>query len=689
LIAYVTVFLNIPIARQTLGFLYLSFVPGYVIIRLLDIDALDITETVLFSVGCSISFLMLVGLLLNEFGPLVGLSQPLSVISLMITFNGFIILGAIFVCLKSKNNTFSGLEIRLLPKVLLLSVLPVLSVLGVMLVNVYENNFVLLVLFLMIPSLFVIGVISRKSLPPQLYPLAVFAVAIALLLSSSLISRYVVAFGSDIHLEDYVFKTTQGNAYWNSTQLFFGDERFQRLNAMLGITILPTAYSNVLNMDSDTMLKMLFPVIFSLVPLGLYQVWQAQVGKKYAFVATFLFMAEATFYTELLGLVRQMIAELFLVLLLLVMFNSKIRKSGKTLLFALFSFAIIVSHYAVAEIFLFFITTALILLIVLKKPRKNISIAMVLLVFVLMFFWYIYTSNSSTYDSFVGYANFVFVQQSEFLNPASRGQTVLVGLGLATAPSIWNSVSRLFAYATEALVVVGFLGLLTKRIKMQIKNEYLILSLIAVVFLGAVVLMPGLANTLNMTRFYHILLFFAAPVGIMGGEVLVKLVSKRPKEIWIFALLLAILVPYFLFQSGFVYEAAGTDNWSLALSIYRMDPYRLHRHTGYVYPEDVYGAHWMSQNANLGDAHIYADTSSQYNILISYGMVLPGKIEILSNDTRISAHGIVYLNWLNVAKGTVAGNRDAWNTTDLSDMLGGTNLIYSNGANNIYESSSP
>jgi uncharacterized membrane protein len=56
LIVDVVVFFNVPIAGQILEFVYLTFVPGFIIVKLLKLDAFDLIETVLFSVGLSIAF---------------------------------------------------------------------------------------------------------------------------------------------------------------------------------------------------------------------------------------------------------------------------------------------------------------------------------------------------------------------------------------------------------------------------------------------------------------------------------------------------------------------------------------------------------------------------------------------------------------------------------------------------------
>src|SRR3989304_9151595 len=87
IVTCLTIFLNIPIARQVLGFIYFTFVPGYIILKLLKLNDFGWEYKILFSVGFSIVFLMLVGLVLNESFLAFGLSQPLSLIPLMIVLN--------------------------------------------------------------------------------------------------------------------------------------------------------------------------------------------------------------------------------------------------------------------------------------------------------------------------------------------------------------------------------------------------------------------------------------------------------------------------------------------------------------------------------------------------------------------------------------------------------------------------
>jgi uncharacterized membrane protein len=672
---FLVVFLDIPIARQVIGFLFVTFISGIVSLKILKLDKLNKAETVIFSVGLSIAFLIITGLLINEFSLLFGFSRPLSPSLLMIIFNSLVLIGGIFVCLKSEDEEIwkSG-PIKKSPFELIFLCLPILSIVGTMLVNAHGNISLLLFMIVAISVLFAASVLSKKFLSPNLYPFAVLMIAIAILYHSSLISNYIVPFGSDVPGEYFLFKLTESNAHWTSVGL-------GRYNAMLSITILPTVYSVLLKIDSIWMFKLLFPLIFAFVPLGLYQVWQTYVSKKYAFISAFLFMAQSTFYTEVLGLTRQMIGEFFFVLLLLVIVNKGMKPVRKMVCFMVFSFALVVSHYALAAIFLFFISFALVALFALKRPSRNITVGMVVFFSTVMFTWYIYTARATTFDSILEVGDYVYRQLGYFFNPAARGETVLRGLGLESPPTVWNAIGRFFAYITEAFIVLGFVGLVSKRIKIHIENEFLIFSVIGMAFLGMLILVPGLANTLNMTRFYHILLFFLAPLCVLGAEFIVKLFSRREKEFAVSALLLIVLIPYFLFQTNFVYEVTGSDSWSIPLSGYRMNALRLYGHFGYTRAYDVYGAQWCSRNVNDKNTTLYADERTFINVLIIYGLTC--KSNPLTNTTLIVDNGVVYLSVLNVVHEQIPFGQFLWNTSELSFIFDDLNLIYSNGGSEI------
>jgi len=207
---------------------------------------------------------------------------------------------------------------------------------------------------------------------------------------------------------------------------------------------------------------------------------------------------------------------------------------------------------------------------------------------------------------------------------------------------------------------------------------------VAMALLAMLILIPGLANTLSMTRFYHVLLFFLAPLCFFGAESLVKFVFRRKTELKVSILLLTLLIPYFFFQISFVYEVTGSESWlSVPLSKQRMGELRLYGYYLYIDEQNVFGAQWLHKNIEVKYTQLYADMISHYAVL-SYGMTYSGYVEMFSNVTPVTANGVIYLNRLNINDGTIIGERQSWNYSELS-ILEDTNKIYSNGRSEIYK----
>lgn len=678
--AYVVIFFDVPVARQVFGFIYLTFIPGFVVTRALKMDGLDTLETVLFSVGISIVLMMFFGFLINEFLFLLGVFEPLTFTPIMMFMSTFLTLGTILAFLRGNSNSLWKGNIYFHPSVFGLIILPVLSIVGSIYVTIYGNNVILLLMIVMIATWFIIGLVSNKLLPSKLYSIALILIALSLLFHSSFISNYIFPYGSDSPLEYYVFKITEVNKHWNSTNPFPLDLQCGRFYSMLSITILPTIYSILLKADPTWIFKVIYPILFSFVPLGLYQLWKKRVDEKNSFIATFFFMSFDVFFTEMIGLNRQMVAELFFVLLLLTILNERIKRANKMLCFMIFSFGLVTSHYGLSEIFLFFISIAFIYLCLVKKSSKSITPIIVSLFFVIMFAWYIFTSSSAVFDSILEFGNNIYNQLSDFFNPYSREPEVLRGLGLEEPPTIWHAISRVFAYATEFLIVVGFISLIIKKSASRFSKEYFILTFSAMMLLAAIIILPGLGGTMNTTRFYHILLFFLAPLSVIGAKFTVKLV-KRHNELLTCALLLTILVPYFLFQTYFIYEIVGCRSSSVPLSGYRMHSLRLYGSFGYMDDYSVYGARWFSKNVQ--NSELYADDYSLTYVLTSYGMIYREGVNRLSNTTILANNDAVYLSTLSVIYNTLLFGRLSWNTSELYYIFDDLNIVYENGGSEI------
>jgi uncharacterized membrane protein len=213
--------LQIPIIRQLIVFIYLTFVPGILILRILKLHKVGNVETLLYTVGLSIAALMFTGFFMNFTGffmnifyPYFGISGPISITPLIITISVVVLVLCILCYVRDKDfsdPSFIDAEEILSPPVLFLCLIPFLAVFGTYLVNFHHNN-ILLMLMIVVIALVVLLIAFDKFIPKNLYPLAVFIIAISLLYHGSLISMYLT--GWDIHAEYYFHKLVEMNGFW-------------------------------------------------------------------------------------------------------------------------------------------------------------------------------------------------------------------------------------------------------------------------------------------------------------------------------------------------------------------------------------------------------------------------------------------------------------------------------------------
>lgn len=681
---YLSIFCDIPIARQVICFLYLSFLPGLVLVKLLRLNRLSTIETVLFSLGLSIALLMIIGLFLNYFLPLLGILYPLSLTPIIAAIGSFVLVGSAIDWARERKSTQSNQLTRENNKTslkpMLCLILPALSIIGAFWANITGNSSLLLFTLFATAVAFGILALSTRMKLVRINEIFILAIALTLLFQGLLVSNYIN--GHDIHLEYYLFKQTQENAFWNSTA-FSTDLIYGNYNSMASITILPTIYSEVLNLEATWVLKIVFPLLFAFVPLGLYQMWKTKLGAKTAFFSAFLLMSQFTFYMEMIGLARQMIAELFFVLLFIIIFSKNFDHKNIKACFIIFSFALVISHYSMAIIFLFFISFGWLFMYLSKKKCQNLSLPIVLLFFSLMFLWYIFASAAASFDTIILFVDWIYSGLGNFLDPASRGAGVLRGIGLEATQSYLQLMSRIVAYITQVFIVIGFFAAIVQRKKGTVDFDYISFASLSMVILSLTIILPNFADSLQITRFYHILLFFLAPFFLLGCQTLISFVVKNKKQIRTYTLATIILIAYFLFQTNFVYEVAGTESWSVPLSLYRMGATSYSM--GYTHEQDVFGAYWLSENVVAKNVSIYADALSRNRILTSYAMIFRGEVEVLDTYIGTVDNKLIYLNLLNVVYDEFGYHgEETLNSSVIAPTLQKMNKIYTNGGSEVY-----
>ncbi len=365
LIGLDTVGISLPLLRGLLVVPYLLFVPGMLVLRTLRLHHLGDVRTLLFAVGLSVTTLMLTGLGMATLYPRLGIEQPLSIGPVVATTGIVITLLAVFSYRRDKavasDNALPWKQL-FRPSVLSLCLLPFLSILGSYAMNVYHSNVVLLSLIAAV-MLAAVWMSTSGSFLTKLYPFAVFVFALSLLYHASLISSYV--WGWDVQQELFSANLVSTTGVWDATAA-------GQTNSVLSIALLAPIVSAMSGISNVWAFKIIYPLVFALVPLGLFVVFQKQTSSRIALLATFFVTFLFTYFSELPALGRQEIAELYVVLLLIVLVDKRIgastTKAPVYIVGALFAASLIVSHYALAIIALVYLVVAWLLVFLIDNP---------------------------------------------------------------------------------------------------------------------------------------------------------------------------------------------------------------------------------------------------------------------------------------------------------------------------------
>ncbi|MFZ0011418.1 MAG: DUF2206 domain-containing protein [Halobacteriota archaeon] len=359
---------QIPLLRGFVASVYLLFVPGVLVLRALRLHKLGGVRTPLFAVGLSLATVMGTGLLMTTLYPLLGFDRPLALGPVVMTEGVVITFLAMLSYWRDQGPTEDGIIDRryvLTPSTLALCVLPFVSIFAAYAMNAYANNVLLLVLII-ITAITALWISTSASVPKELYPLAVFVIAVALLYHASLISPYVS--GWDIQKELYTANAVLTNAQWNV-------HAPGATNGVLSITLLAPLISIVSGVSVVWIFKTIYPSLFALVPVGLFVVFQKQTNDRIALLASFFVTFLFTFFSEMPAIARQEIAELFLVLLVILLIDKSLGSAaGKARLYALyavFAASLVVSHYALALVFIAYLVVAWLVLFVVDNPAMR------------------------------------------------------------------------------------------------------------------------------------------------------------------------------------------------------------------------------------------------------------------------------------------------------------------------------
>ncbi|WP_394700741.1 DUF2206 domain-containing protein [uncultured Methanobacterium sp.] len=694
LITDLTILINIPALRQSMGFISLNFIPGLLILHIMKINRIGFLKKIVFSVGLSISFLMLAGLLINSFYPVI--SRPLSLTVLLICLNIIFVILLIFAYLRTENNVLHitpnlNLEDNYLFIPLLSLIFPLMAIIGMFLMNSYSNNILLMVMLLSIPLYLILIAYFKNKTPKFTYPLAIIMISLSLVLMHGLRSSYVTL--SDSSIEIYVLKLTLSNLHWDPS-LFK-----QNYNSSIALSILPSIYYIILGIKEFYIYKIVYNLLFVLTPLCGYLIFRKYCNEYFAFLAAFFLFSQHIFIS-MYGWIgyRQIIASIFFALTILTLFENKIRKINTTIILILFIVSMILANYSTAYIFfmiiaLYWIVSSIIewqykisagknkkwipkffrnlicKLPTVKNYNDDIKIftgTFIALIFILMFLWYSQI-NATPFDDSINFmkTNLINILNMAFEGLKSEEQVVVFG------KQIGDVLSYIIYYVSFATIGLGVYSLLRKN---KIFNkDYFLMIIISFVIAGFLFVSSVFIVGFGVGRVYQELLVFLAPCFVIGAMVLANFLSKFYNKInWNWIVILLIIAQFFS-STYMIYQLSGDPHSEF------LNSQGTRYESWMIQDKDYIGAKWLFQNNNQG-LIVKSDYPGQY----LYGEFDMTRTIFVDQSLNMSS-GFIFLRTANTQKGHMYLNYEEYNDISVyKKLFKNKSRIYSNGGSEIY-----
>ncbi|MFZ2071223.1 MAG: DUF2206 domain-containing protein [Halobacteriota archaeon] len=736
IITDLAIFLNIPFLRQIFSFLFITIIPGLLLIQILNLNKLSFLEKFILSWGLSISFLMFFGLALNNLSLAIGYLTPLSINSLLISLNIATFILAFIGYKMNKDLTFSLPDFNLSTSEKAFFIVPVLfpalTIFGTYIMNTTNNNSILIFLSFLIPVYVAFMCFFDHKIPDRMYPFTIFMISLSILLMLSLTSFHLV--GRDIHQEFNLFRRTWDNMHWQILSVN------NPLDACLSISLLPTIYQAFLNVNPEHLFKVLYPLIYSVTPIIVYIISRKYVKDSYAFLAAIFFMFQHIFIDTTMTS-RTSVAVLFFALAMFVLFKDEIDPVKKRLLFIVFLASTIISHYSTTYIFLFILIGAFVGMELLSKKyisaRKSISLIMVFFFFASIFFWYSQVTETS-FNIGVGFLEKTFFNLNRFFLMESRaggGVSALLGedIMLKGLPHILEFV---FTWLTFILIGMGVFTVIRNyrsmvsfsvkdnqtgkpnHLKTKFEPDYFVIALICSALLVAMVALPYVSQGYDMGRLYAVCLTILSVFFVIGAitlsrlslkkEALAKNQKSRGKtqikpffkdgsfskeistekggDVRVYLIILLVLIPYFLCVTGVTYQMFGYPRAVTLNAAGEVSDWI------YIHDQDIIGAKWVGNYGICGPKgglKLYSDGFGNMRVALAYDVKnRPSVSTSFFMDNETVNDGYIYLRYANVVEEKVYPQEKSYNFVNLtiySHLFIGKSKIYNNGGAEIYK----
>jgi uncharacterized membrane protein len=433
--------------------------------------------------------------------------------------------------------------------------------------------------------------------------LVLYALSLSLLWGTSMLGPHIV--GNDIHAELYAVRQAIDHGW---------DWRLHvPSNMSFVMGVLSPALAKII--DPVWQFKLLFPALFALVPVMLYDGYRRVFEDRVAVLGAAIVMIMPMFVLDMTSHVKGLVSQTFLVMVLWLLLRDDVSWKWRAVGIAAGVAGAAAAHYSTGAMMVIMLTGAGMVVAgwaVLHRLRGIASISRgvgrfvgsltvpgantpsklkiwanplilaALGAIIAMTAWLGVVGEASMLKTFLRVGNNIVnsdtTEQQAFydhrttpvevtgtyLDKQEQVTRTALGLDFGEANG-WGKLFRIAQFVTQIALVAGMIVMWKRRKAGQ--ETYWALAISACVVLAMVILVPYLSTVTSTTRFYQILLLVVAP-GMATG--LIWLLRRK----WALA---AVVGAYVAFTLGVVFEASGQTElgrvnmpYSLALSNWRL-----------------------------------------------------------------------------------------------------------------------
>jgi len=380
-------------AAQVLLIPLLLTVPGCLLLHALRVPGAKVAEFPLYVPTASLVALMVSGLAVDLIGPLLGVHQPLRPAPLLVGLQITCLLLFLAGVPAPRSTALLWRDMPQAWRLMTPMVLPLVAAIGALRLNNGHGSAIAVLAVMGCVAVLVIAVVRAHRLSSGVVSMLLYAVALAMMLSYALRSDLV--YGFDIATEYSATHQTVQAGIW-----YVGPHP-DAYGAMLSITVLPAQLHALSGLTDLMVLKIVFPAIFAMFPVGIFNIAERFLPRRWAALAAAYVLVQGVVTAQLPALARQEIALLLFLALCAALLDIGMARTPRVALVVIFTPAIVVSHYSSAYFAIMMLGGAVLVQIALWALKRTDAIRWTLAAalgtaLVSAFLWYVPLTHSSS-----------------------------------------------------------------------------------------------------------------------------------------------------------------------------------------------------------------------------------------------------------------------------------------------------